>query len=369
MQKVVIVQRRLTHYRVPFFLQLRAALREHEVDLKLLVGEANARERQKRDEGFLDWAQAVPTRYWLGGRLCWQSYQPQLEGAQLVILTQENALLANQLLLAKRNPFKLAFWGHGANFQSAGRKTIREMYKRWTTRRVAWWFAYTASSAAKVLAAGFPSGRITVVNNALDTAEIREHRRRIDDEEVAAFQRQVGSARIGLYVGSLYKEKRLDFLISAAESIRQKIPDFNLLLIGDGELREELSRSLARLPWVRLLGPKFGREKIVALRAANVLLNPGAVGLVMLDSICSELPLVTTDCKIHGPEISYLRQWSNGVMTENRVDAFADAVVHVLNDPDLQARMRYECSVDAKKYTMEQMVERFTLGVLAALNT
>ena len=107
--RVGIVQRRLTHYRVPLFEALRMALMEREIDLDLLVGQGTPAEGKKRDAGELHWAQPIPTRYCLGGRLCCQSFHGQLADIDLLIVTQENKLIHNYWLLLAPRRFKLAF--------------------------------------------------------------------------------------------------------------------------------------------------------------------------------------------------------------------------------------------------------------------
>ncbi|MFN3717088.1 MAG: hypothetical protein ACK4R8_10235, partial [Thiobacillus sp.] len=147
MTKVCIVQRRLTHYREPLFSVLRDKLALQGIQLALLVGQGTPAEEKKHDTGDLAWAQPIPTHYWLGGRLCWQPMGTHLDGVDLLIVTQENKLLQNHLLMLKPRRFKLAFWGHGANLQSDNPRGLKERFKRWTTNRVDWWFAYTQMSA------------------------------------------------------------------------------------------------------------------------------------------------------------------------------------------------------------------------------
>ena len=69
--RLVILQRRLTHYRVPFFAALRERLADAGFELRLLVGQPHTSERSKHDAGQLDWAVPTPCHYTLGGRLCW----------------------------------------------------------------------------------------------------------------------------------------------------------------------------------------------------------------------------------------------------------------------------------------------------------
>ena len=63
------------------------------------------------------------------------------------MMRAENKLIQNHLLLLGPRRFRLAFWGHGANLQSDNPHGLKERFKRWTTNRVDWWFAYTQMSA------------------------------------------------------------------------------------------------------------------------------------------------------------------------------------------------------------------------------
>ena len=86
---MVIVQRRLTHYRVPLFEKLRNTLEENNVEMRLVVGEGTERERSKQDSGEISWADSVPTRYWMNEKICGPPTYRHVKGADLVIVTQE----------------------------------------------------------------------------------------------------------------------------------------------------------------------------------------------------------------------------------------------------------------------------------------
>jgi glycosyltransferase involved in cell wall biosynthesis len=369
MTRVCIVQRRLTHYRVPLFVALQEALAERGIQLELLVGHGTPAEEKKHDSGVLPWAQSVPTRYWLGDRLCWQPLGQHLDGVDLVVVTQENKLIQNHLLMLAPRRFKLAFWGHGANLQSSNPNGFKERFKRWTTNRVDWWFAYTQMSAGLVAAAGFPASRITVLNNAVDTSELQRQRQSVTPEEMQALRESLGfgAGPVGVFVGSLYADKRLDFLFAAATAIRRVVPDFHLLIVGEGPERDKVQAWCAANPWVRWVGARFDREKAAYVSVAQVMLNPGLVGLGILDSFVCGVPMLTTDCGIHSPEIAYLENGINGVMTADDLDAYVEASVRLLRDAQALDSLRRGCVASALEYTVENMAQRFADGVVRCL--
>jgi len=362
---VVIIQRRLTHYRVPLFELLREELASRDIQLRLLVGRGTPSEEQKRDSGSLDWSEQVPTHYFAGNRICWQPIYRYLAGADLVIVTQENALLANILLMLRPNKFKLAFWGHGANLQSNKHNGFKERFKRWTTKRVDWWFAYSVMSEALVCAAGFPASHVTVLNNSVDTSELQRQKNSVTAEETLALRRSLGfgDGPVGVFVGSLYAGKRLDFLFAAAEAIRQEVAGFHLLLIGEGPERDKVRSWCDVHPWAQWAGGRFGRDKTACLSMAQVMLNPGAVGLGILDSFVCDVPMLTTDCGNHGPEIAYLENGRNGLMTANALEDYTVAAVRLLRAPEALNALRAGCAKSAAEYTVENMVRRFADGI------
>ena len=78
-------------------------------------------------------------------------------------------------------------------------------------------------------------------------------------------------------------------------------------------------------------------------------------------------PLVTTDCGLHGPEIAYLRNGENGIMTDNQVEPYATTVATLLSDRVALARMRQTCLLDAAEYSLDNMAVRFVDGMVRAV--
>src|SRR5206468_12634722 len=108
------------------------------------------------------------------GRLVWQACLGHLQYSDLIVFEQTNSLLLNYLLLIRRGlrKHRLAFWGHGRNFQARSGLSSKEGLKKLFINQVDWWFAYTEASAKVVRESGFSPYRITVVQNAIDTNKL-----------------------------------------------------------------------------------------------------------------------------------------------------------------------------------------------------
>lgn len=372
-KKVALVQYRLLHYRLGFFEQLRLACAEAGIELTLIHGEPTPSEVVRNDTGELSWATRIHNRTWrVGGRdLLWQPISRIAKQSDLVILMQESRLLSNYPWLFGLGPHhtRVAYWGHGRNFQSSAPTGLRERWKGHLLTSVDWWFAYTDITARIVRQAGFPQERITVLNNAIDDRKFEADLASVTDSDVAALRASIGAADgavVGLYCGSLYADKRLDFMIDACERVVSKHPQFRLVIVGDGPSRDDLHHVMDK-PWFHWAGAQRGLGKAAWFRASQLFLNPGAVGLQILDSFVAGTPMVTTSNAKHGPEIAYVRDAENGIVTEGSVNAYAAAVQRMIEQPVLRESLAGQARLSAADYTLDSMVESFVAGMDACM--
>lgn len=370
MKKVVLVNYRLFHYRMGLLNRLRQSCADRGIALHLVHGQATKREEAKKDCGFLPWADVVVNRYLtIGNRdVLWQPFPAKHRDADLVVLMQENRLISNypKLLLRGLHKTKVAYWGHGRNFQSTKPTGFLEKWKQLLVGRVDWWFAYTDLTKDILLADGYPPERITVLDNAIDNESFMADLASISDSRLAQLRADLGlveGAQVGLFCGSLYPDKRLAYMIAAADKIQATLPDFHLLIIGDGPSVEEIKQAAVTRPWLHWLGVRKGVEKAAFFRLADVVFNPGAVGLHVLDSFCAGVPMVTTVDARHGPEIAYLKDGENGLVINGDADMYADAIIALLQNPARYAQLQARGLADAQRYTLQNMVEHFAEGI------
>jgi L-malate glycosyltransferase len=370
LKRIVVVQRRLTHYRVAFFESLRHQLASRGLELVLAYGEGTEEERRKNDGGEIAWAQKLPVRYFLGGRICYQPLKSICDDASLLIVTQENKLVCNLWHQFAPTPYKVAFWGHGANLQGKT-SSFREKFKRRVAKKVDWWFGYTEHTRPLIAQSGFPQDRITVLNNAIDTAEMRSQFESISPVALQQWRGKLGlgNGPVGIFLGSFYAEKRIEFLLEAARLIRAQVPNFEMLLVGAGPQKALVEAFCKENPWAHFAGMLKGQDKVMALASATVMLNPGLVGLGILDSFVCEVPMLTTDCGLHSPEIVYLQSGTNGLMTPNTLDDYVRESIALIADPAKLVAMKAACKQSASEYTVENMARNFADGVERCLQS
>lgn len=369
MKQVLIVQRRMTHYRIPLFNLLREELRRRGISLRVAAGEGHVSESSRGDAGTLEWAESLPTRYFLGGRICWQPFGKAMSGCDLAVVALENKLVWN--LFPQFFPVvgRLALWGHGANLQGDSR-SWRERFKRFLARKADWWFGYTGMSTPLIAESGFPETRITTLNNSVDMSALAADAAAVSDDERSRLRARLklGDGPVAIYVGSLYREKCVAFMLEAAARVHALQPGFRLLVVGAGPDEALVRDFAARNDWVCYAGPQRGREKALYLSLADVYFNPGAIGLGILDAFVFGLPVLTTQCGLHGPEIAYLRPGENGVATPFAMDDFVGEVQRLLADPLRFSALGEGSRKSASNYSVEAMAMNFADGIEACLN-
>ncbi len=179
----------------------------------------------------------------------------------------------------------------------------------------------------------------------------------------------LGPGPTAIFCGNLSPNQHLDFLFKAGRIIQREIRGFTLVILGNGPQREHVELMATRERYIRYLGPRIGREKALALKLADVFLLPGAVGLAILDSFAAGLPLLTTELATHGPEVGYLSHGNNGWITPHRPEAYAEATIRILQDPDRMQRLREAATASGHQYSIENMVENFRQGIVACLES
>lgn len=362
------------HYRKPFHERLRVLLSEHEVDYRVYYCEPGEENLRKNDTVDIDWGCKVPLTVLPGG-LRFQHALSEAWRHDLVIVQQENKLLLNYILnlAAMLGLKRTAYFGHGRNFQSRQPDGLDERWKRFWATKISWWFGYTDETRRHVESLGFPPERITVFNNSVDTSALRQQVAAISPDRLAQLREELGikTSHVGVFVGGIYPDKRMSFLVEAADLMRARIPDFEMIVVGGGSDLPVIEKLAKSRPWIHVTGPRFGEDKVALMMLGQVFLMPGLMGLAILDAGVVGLPIATTAYPWHSPEIAYLAPGENGVMVENWESAadYAAAVVGILADPARQQAMSEAARRMADHYSIEAMAANFASGVLKALSS
>lgn len=369
--KVLIVQDRLPHYRVPLFEQLRDSLAGKHIQLDVAHGGPTSVGRMRGDEGRLAWARPLrQTRFrtWAGREMVWQSLWRVQEKYDLVVLPHQSRYVSTFALLRWRRHRgrTTALWGMTENFTQAG-KTTSSRWGIWglrsMTRRADWYFSYTNGSNERLLRLGYPPERTTVLQNAIDISQLQADINAMG----RAFSLGDPSA---LFVGSLHKDKELGYLFEACQIMADRCPGFRLIVVGDGPLRPLVGQWSASAPWMDFRGAQIGADKARALAEAWVVLSTGQIGLGVLDAFAASIPLVLREVPFLGPEAEYAVNDVNALVlpaTTSPSD-FARSVVDLLHDNRRLERLQAGAKHTAEEVTLGKMIRNFEQGIIGALS-
>lgn len=367
---VVILQHKLLHYRVPFFEVLKEKAQNENLEIILIHGQPAKIDLCRKDTETLSWSKYVKNKYFQLGsiKLLWQPFPLKFKDVDLLVIMQENKIISNYLLIAAFRLLKkrIAYWGHGKNFQSQNPTGLFERFKKILVCSVHWWFTYTRTSVDVIRNAGFDPNRITCLNNSIDTNKFRDEMESITGEEIHQVKKSLSipeDAFVGLFCSSLYPEKKIDFLLKSCEQVKKRIDTFCMIVIGDGPLSPLVREFSDKNSWFHYAGAQKGRHKALFFKIADIVLNPGLLGLHILDAFCAGLPIISLNTSLHSPEISYLKNSENGFLVDEDEAQYASKVSELFNDKKWLERISKNAYDSSFKYSVETMADNFLDGI------
>ena len=370
--RMLIVQPYVPAYRVPLFREMKLRLEAEGIEMKLAVAGALRGDSERADDRSgetADYLVRSNTRR-LGSRVFLNrdlenpltNFLPGLVIVEQAIKNLESwPLLINS---GKRGHPSVAMWGQGRSY-STSQSTLEASIKQWLTRRSDWFFSYTQAGANHVSKNGFPKDRITVLRNSTDTKTLQSELTNITPLELLEFREKYGLefGRTAVYIGGLDDRKGIRFLLEAAQRISQHLPGFKLLIGGSGDLEGFVQSHVKEGSPIVYLGRIEEKEKALALSASTLMLIPVWVGLVAVDSLAAQVPIVTTFHPSHSPEFDYLVNQETAIIVQYDVDIYSRSVLNLLADPELIARLSKNCVTGLGSLSIEEMASNFVVGI------
>ncbi len=221
-------------------------------------------------------------------------------------------------------------------FQAAKIPVVRQ-FTYLALRKMKKILALSQALRNEVLAIGLPDGKIEIVPNGVDLNRF-----------------PIGESHrdpLILYVASLIKRKGPEFLLQAFRGLQNKIPNVQLVMIGDGPQRSELESmadSLGISTNIQFLGWQNQQQVSLWMRKAKVFVLPSVeegLGVVLLEALASGTPCVGTNVggipDVISPEVGIL-------VPPKKIDSLQIVIQKMLTDEkdwaqfSLKARQRAE---------------------------
>ena len=365
MKKVLIVQPYIPEYRRKFFSMLETSCKENAVELKIFAPKPDKVFRLRGDAPF----DAGVVREIKAYRLKVMGKQVEyfrfprgvkITDFDLVIMEQTLKNIQYPLFLIQfLRKTKIALWGHGKTVVKRKSKA-EEFLQLFLSKRADFFFSYTTSGAKYLSENGFPKNKLIVLQNSNSSTE------RIN---------QINLIRNGVktrpkqnrfhccFIGALDETKGIRFLIKALPIIKQALPDFEFTFIGDGPAKKLIIDFTQANSYVSWLGFRNQSELDQICQEYSLILNPGRVGLIAVDSLFLLLPIVTIYGAYHAPEYEYIQNNGTSVEVNGTFEDFALEVIRLLNNPVELEKMQELASALRGRYTLEVMVKNFTTGI------
>ena len=347
MTKVLLIQGQIPEYRVPIFNKLA-----EKVDLTLLYSEGNL------PVGVNFKTIKIPT-FKLRYNIHKKNIYFLAQNYDVVICMMDFSYLYFRFLYLLPHKYKLIYWGIGVsasyNERYDNNPAIVEKCSGIINKTDAAIF-YSQYPTSKYAALGVPEDKLFVANNTVRVDEL-------PDLEKDSF----------LFVGSLYKQKKIEVLLEAYLEAYKKNRDIHkLVVIGGGDQYDAIDQ------WIRenglegkivLTGAIFDEAILKEYFAkAFLCISPDQAGLSVLKSMGYGVPFVTHKDSITGGEIFNIKNRENGIL----LDSF-DEIENILTDCTVNPGVYLDMGVEAKKHydtyrTVDHMVSGFVDAVEYVMN-
>jgi glycosyltransferase involved in cell wall biosynthesis len=167
-----------------------------------------------------------------------------------------------------------------------------------------------------------------------------------------------------LFVGRLAIQKNVPLLLRAVAAYRDTYgKDFQLTLVGDGDLRPAIEAEISRLglgSYVNLVGPRYGAALESTYDESDLLVLTSifeSFGLVLLEGMAKALPIVS----VRIPAVrNIILDEVNGLLVESTPEALAHAINRLLTDEDLYAKISINNLSASRRFTWASVVSKIS---------
>lgn len=365
---ILYFTRILPAYRVPILEQLNKRMSNRLIvchgqppkDSSVLMGKTKGNFRQH-----------ILTNYWFRNEILHaQSFRrifEMYESPEVVLVEESPRSITLPWLLhyARRKGAGRVLWGiFYSVFRPFSASNPMQRYRIGLARHVEACACYTKGVRDKLYPHVSPD-QLFVAQNTLDTNKLFSLRKELSHQGKSKVKQQLklpDNEPVFIFAGQLIPRKGTQTLLNVFKQFYSTRPS-TLLIMGDGPERSKMQDQVVKeaIPNVHFLGalPKL-EESAPYFYAADLMLIPGYVGLVVNHAFSMGLPVITQEgppgIPFHGPEVESIINGTNGIITEQgNPDALIQAINNVMNN---QSTYSNNAANYAERYlTIENMID------------
>lgn len=257
----------------------------------------------------------------------------------LVILPEGVLYLSNYFIMIKcwMLGIPVGLYTHGFNYQRKNTKVAKslERFRSFIHRKCDFLIVYSTEGKRHLNECNkVPKETIFVAQNTLDVEAIIKRSEKISQVDISKCRESMGVTDLDvllIYVGRISTEKNPEWIIHAVKRLRKQDLSVQAAFVGDGPALNGLKERLSVCPpdiknSIHILGRLPMESVDLYLKAADISVMPGMTGLAIVHSFALGKPYITVDSPYHSPEINYLQNGKNGLITDNNKGAFCEAV-------------------------------------------
>jgi PEP-CTERM/exosortase A-associated glycosyltransferase len=233
---------------------------------------------------------------------------------------------------------------HGTYKQNSWRYRVTRALETWVCQRADQITVLCNGLKADLISRGIPGHKLTVAPNGVDVDGFKI------GEQDANFKdawNLAGKTVIG-FIGSFYRYEGIDLLVSAVARLRQKRPNIVLLLIGGGEVEQELKIQIrelrvedivlmpGRIPHERIPGV-YGLTDVFVYPRLSMRLTELVTPLKPLEAMAMGGAVIASDI---GGHRELVQDGYNGLLVApGSASKLAEVVDRILDDSSLRQRL------------------------------
>ncbi len=163
-------------------------------------------------------------------------------------------------------------------------------------------------------------------------------------------------------VGRLDKQKRFDLLIDAFSAIADKIPDYRLVIYGEGKLRKQLQERIDSAHLTNRASLPGNDTKVLQKvnNASIFVLSSDYEGMpnVLMEAMALGVPSISTRCDM-GPE-ELIADGENGILVDvGSSEQIAAAILNIIENPELADRLSKSSMKLRETHSIEEISDKW----------